>query len=209
MTKEDFNELYHPGIFRYDIINMLIQRYGFTKYLEIGVEHGANFDKINIDHKESVDVVDLGKTTHCMSSNEFFANTHPDQKWDIIFIDGMHQYEQCYLDIVNASRHLEDNGFIVCHDMNPASKETASHNVVTENWWNGDVYKSFIKFRQDYLDFSSCLLYDCDMGLGIIHRGIGQNVMCDVDKLTFDEWANNKHQLMNCVSVLDFIKIFC
>ena len=112
MTKEDFNELYHPGIFRYDIINMLIQRYGFTKYLEIGVEYGTNFDKINIANKESVDIVDLGKTTHCMSSNDFFNNTQPDTKWDIIFIDGMHQYEQCYLDIVNASRHLEDNGFI-------------------------------------------------------------------------------------------------
>lgn len=202
------------NIFRYDIVNMLIKRYGFKNYLEIGVAYGDMFNNIECENKTSVDPEQHGYTTYQMTSDEFFEQLDENEKFDIIFIDGLHTYEQCYKDIENAAKHLSDNGFILCHDMNPTVEFYARpyevYSAETEvSWWTGDVYKSFIKFRQNHLDYSCCLLYNCDWGIGVIKRGIGQYVYCNIDTMTFDEFTHNKNYLMNCIKVEDFIKTFC
>ena len=196
---------------RFDILNMLIRKHNFKKYLEIGVAEGLTFSKIECEHKISVDPLQVGYTTYQMVSDDFFESLDENEKFDIIFVDGLHEYEQCYRDLENSIMHLEDNGFLLCHDMNPYNKWLARTEIHEGEIgaWNGDVYRSFIKFRQNHLDCCCCLLYDCDWGVGVIKKGIGQNIVCDVDNLTYEDFANNKNYLMNCVSVHDFIKCFC
>ena len=150
-----YKDYFNENTFRYDVINSLISKYNLKDYLEIGVEGGYNFSRINCEHKMSVDPQDLGYTTCKMPSDDFFRDISNDKKWDIIFVDGLHEYEQCYRDIVNAANHLEENGFIVCHDMNPIVENVGLPYPLDDyGMWNGDVYKSFIKFRQERLDFS-------------------------------------------------------
>lgn len=203
MTKE---------LFRYDIINMLIKKYGYKKYLEIGVFMGETFNKIECENKTSVDPNQYGYTTHQMNSDTFFNIIDENEKFDIVFIDGFHEYEQCYRDMENAIKHISENGIILCHDMNPYNKWlTRSYEEFLKDpgFWTGDVYKSFIKFRQKHLDYSCCLLHDCDWGIGVIKKGIGQYVHCNIDTMTFEEFSCNKNYLMNCIEINDFIKVFC
>ena len=195
----------YNDISRTDIINTLIDKYGYKSYLEIGVAGGENFENIHVANKIGVDPNTNSKATIFMTSDEFFNSISEDDKYDIIFIDGLHEYETCYRDIVNSAKHLNKGGTIVCHDMNPVCKEfiTPGYDV-----WNGDVYKSFIRFRMEHREFSCCLIYDVDQGLGIIREGIGEKISCDLNTLTYGDWNNNKQHLMNCISYDDFAKLF-
>lgn len=208
-----FFTLFRNDIYRYDIVNALIEKYNFTKYLEIGVNNGDMFTKINCSHKVSVDPEQYGYTTHQMTSDDFFNDLDENEKFDIIFVDGLHVADQCYRDIENSIKHLSDGGFIICHDMNPPSEwyaRSLKEYEADHNWWNGDVYKAFVKFRQNYQNYSSCVLYDCDWGLGVITKGIGQNIMkVDIDNMSFKEWEQNKNVLMNCMDTNTFIQNFC
>ena len=49
-----------------------------------------------------------------MTSDIFFKNN--EDKFDIIFLDGLHTYEQTIKDINNAIQSIEDDGVILVHD---------------------------------------------------------------------------------------------
>lgn len=206
-----FDLFFRRDLHRYDIINKIIEKYNFKKYLEIGVNTGETFVKVNCSYKVSVDPEQYGYTTCQMTSDEYFEKLDKNEKFDLIFVDGLHTYEQCYKDLENSIKHLSDDGFIVCHDMNPPSSSHAKseYNPYALIDWNGDVYKAFIKFRKNHLNYSSCMLYDCDWGIGVITKGIGQAIQCDTDNMSYDDFANNKMYLMNCIKSDDFIKNFC
>lgn len=194
---------------RYDIINKIIEKYNFKKYLEIGISFGEAFSKVNCEYKVGVDPNINTPATHYMTSDEYFNNLSVDDKFDVIFIDGLHTAEQCYIDINNAIKHLSDNGYILCHDMHPLNKWLIRK---IENWtfsdgcWNGDVYKAFIKFRKEHLDYKCCTLYNCDWGIGIITKGQGTDFECDnIDDISYEEYYNKKEYLMNFVDVEDFL----
>ena len=74
--------------------------------------------------------------------------------------------------------------------------------------WMGDVYRAFVKFRMEHRGYSSCMIYDTDCGMGVIMRGIGTKVECDLDNMTYYDWECNKQYLMNCISYDDFAKLF-
>ena len=100
---------------RYDIINNLIKFKNFKEYLEIGCFKNENFDKINITNKIGVDPVSGG--THRVSSDDFFLKNT--KKFDLIFIDGLHTYDQVKKDINNSLGFLKENGVILIHDCLP------------------------------------------------------------------------------------------
>ncbi len=52
-----------------------------------------------------------------MTSNEFFAlEKIQNKKYDVIFIDGLHETTQVDIDIQNSLKHLNEGGFILLHD---------------------------------------------------------------------------------------------
>ena len=95
---------------RFDIINHLIEKNNYVNYLEIGVRAPqACFNRIIAEHKDAVDPVPLGmgEVNYPIKSDEFFdlIKGH-DIKYDIIFIDGLHVYEQVIKDLENSLNHL-------------------------------------------------------------------------------------------------------
>ena len=46
----------------------------------------------------------------------FLKNT---KKFDVIFIDGLHEYYQIRKDVINSLKYLDKNGYIVIHDLFP------------------------------------------------------------------------------------------
>ena len=60
-------------------------------------------------------------------------------KFDVIFIDGLHIYEQCQKDCINSMQQLSENGIIFFHDFLPRSFfEKVPRKQST---WSGDVWK--------------------------------------------------------------------
>lgn len=167
---------------RTQIIQTLIDKFKLTRYLEIGVFNGENFNKINCEVKHSVDP--NYPATFEMTSDEFFKDNQyhkkigdPELRYDIIFIDGLHTAEQTYKDIINSLQILNENGFIVVHDCSP---ETEWHTRPESEYkrgeeWNGKTYKGFIRYKED--SKLSCFTIDADYGCGIItERDVLKNV---------------------------------
>jgi hypothetical protein len=109
-------------------------------YLEIGVDEGETFDKVEAAIKHGVDPYGGSKNiTHRMSSQEFFAynkyfwrNTY-----DIIFIDGLHLSDIVMQEVFESLKILNPGGIILLHDIAPSRE---SYQEV----WLGD-YDRFIK----------------------------------------------------------------
>jgi|GEM_PF-7132737 hypothetical protein len=64
-------------MYRFDIINALIKKYGYQHYLEIGVEAGETFTKVQCAVKHGVDPFSVNATFR-ISSDEFFARANGD-----------------------------------------------------------------------------------------------------------------------------------
>lgn len=193
---------------RFDVINYLIQKRGYKSYLEIGHNSGYNFRKINASRKISVDPDDtLAKPIFKGTSNAFFKQN--DEKFDIIFVDGLHHAEQVYKDIVNSLKALNDGGIIVCHDMLPPTKEHAAVPRI-QQIWNGDCYKAFVQIRTERNDLLMRTI-DTDWGLGLIQKLNEPTEYQFTTKgleINFDNYFKNRNQWMNVIDKDEFLKLY-
>lgn len=198
---------------RYDIINKIIKDKGFKKYLEIGVYTGQSIKEIDVELKHGVDPGFEGhiaaEVTHRMTSDEFFNSLDKDFKYDIIFIDGLHHSDQVDKDIENSLDHLIDGGIIILHDCSP---EEEVHSLVprVSAIWNGDVYKSVLRFRKKGLH--TCFTVDTDSGCGIIVKDNRQEEVENIDLYEEAEkdWKvfhENREELLYLVKVYDFERL--
>lgn len=159
---------------RTDIMNKLIKWKGFHSYLEVGVENpDLNFNRIVVDEKECVDISPNAKATYTMSSDEFFATIPSEKKYDLIFVDAMHNEEFVDRDVTNSLKHLENGGIICIHDVIPISKAVAQKKTEYDfTVWNGDVYRSVVKLPASGLNYVTVL--NNDFGLTILYDNDGK-----------------------------------
>ena len=161
---------------RIDIINMLAQRINAASYLEIGCNNNECFDRINISNKVGVDPRHGG--TLRMTSDEYFSKYN--DRFDIIFVDGLHHYEQITKDIDNSLKILNHDGFIIIHDLLPYREAAATKEVSkTTSEWNGDVWQiSFDLVGRRDITFR---LVCSDFGCGVISKKINLSPLIRVD----------------------------
>jgi hypothetical protein len=190
---------------RTDILNILIQKYGYKSYLEVGTQDPtSNFDKINIDHKVSIDPFPRGEVTFVGTSDEYFESITEDVKYDIIFIDGLHHSDQVLKDIENSLNHLSKNGTIVCHDSLPSSEKMQERDDHGGEW-TGDVWKAIAELRVERIDLDIKVV-DTDYGCGIIRRGTNVPYETTQDYLTYSHYSANKYRMLNVISPEQFIQ---
>jgi len=124
-------------------------------------------------HAIGVDPIQGG--THRMTSDQYFtehfaARASP---FDVIFIDGLHQYAQSFRDIVNAVAALAPGGYIAVHDNLPMTPGMASPNVpdatVPTNNWNGDGYRAICALKRIRTDLD-IIVGRFDFGVALIRR---------------------------------------
>jgi len=133
---------------RWDVLNRLLDRRPApTSFLEIGVHEGECGERIAAARKVGVDPV-LGEsvarkynTSYETTSDEFFATN--DERFDLVFIDGYHTYEQALRDAEGAVSCIKDGGFVVLHDGNPPNYEYQATRHLT-----GDVWKAVVSLRR-------------------------------------------------------------
>lgn len=190
---------------RYEILQEIIDFNNYKTYLEIGCDKNQSFSHINIKHRVGVDPVEGG--THKMTSDEFFLNNK--NKFDIIFIDGLHEYRQVFRDIQNSLKFLNNNGVILLHDCLPRTIWNQITPRINEDW-NGDVWKAIVHCRTiKNIDTYTIL---ADRGLGIIFPRNNKNKLdlhykTNFKNLKFEDYYNNHQSFMNIINY-DKLKFF-
>lgn len=190
---------------RTEIINRLIIKYDYKSYLEIGVntpsQPGYNWVGVAAEIKHGVDPnVD---TTYRMTSDEFFKN-YIKQKYDIVFVDGLHLHEQVYRDIINSLNNLNENGVIVVHDCNPVTEITQRRERASDAW-HGDVWKAVVQLRMEDPNIDIYTV-NTDEGCGIIKKG-SQTLLTVVDGTDVYDYNfldKNRKEALNLISVDEF-----
>lgn len=187
---------------RTDIINLLASKIAAKSYLEIGIDNGENFKKIAVSQKISVDPNQQSPAIYHLTSDEYFEK-HND-KFDLIFIDGLHISEQVTRDINNSLHHLNEGGYIVCHDCNPPTEQ---HQIVPfqGGGWNGDVWKAIVKLRASNSDVDVYTV-DTDHGCSVVTRGKSQLLNLS-EELTYYNFDKNRKLWLNLISEQEFINI--
>ena len=200
------------------IQNLIDQRQAKI-YLEIGVCTGDNFLQIKADKKMAVDPyfkIPGGYTSneftnyHEITSDDFFAaqsDILAQNGLDIVFVDGLHNYEQSLKDVLNSLEYLNEGGIIVMHDCNPPSKASA-HPVLSEaeqmpgfkNLWMGDVWKTIVYLRSLRSDLRVFVL-DCDCGVGIVQKKSPESMLNysqeAIDNLGYEDLEADRANLLN------------
>ena len=190
---------------RTEIIQKIIDRKNYKDYLEIGCDNDENFSKINVQNKIGVDPLKGG--TLRMTSDDFFKKN--EINFDVVFLDGLHTYEQTIKDINNSLKFLKKNGVILIHDCLP---KKIWNQIVPRIYghWNGDVWKAIVHSRTyEYADTYTCKV---DHGLGVILKRKNSDRLELVKKnfknLKFADYFNNHKKFMNPISHEDLDKIF-
>ena len=184
---------------RSEIINNFIAKRGFTRYLEIGTDAGDCFRNINAPIRISVDPNPHSTAAYVMTSDEFFkVFAHTDtEKFDIVFIDGLHEHNQVWRDIENALTMLNPNGVIVLHDCIPTSERMQEYHDTPQSGyaWTGDVWKAFVKARSE-LPYLAYTIPD-DMGCGIIdtaqkkRKGSTSALPADMEAMSYSDFVSH------------------
>lgn len=191
---------------RHEIINFLIQKNKYQKYLEIGVYDGLNIQKIQIQHKDGVDPGAEGiippEVNYPMTSDQFFDRLSDDVKYDLIFIDGLHHCDQVIKDIQNALKHINNNGIIILHDCNPPNEQIQK--VPRETIaWTGNVWKAFVNFKLNNPEIQSFTI-DTDWGIGVIQCNDFITTNFNLNDIEWNIFDKNRQEYLNLISVEKF-----
>ena len=208
---------------RTDVINRLLSRFDRpTYYLEVGVRDPRdNFLKIISKNRYSVDPgleVEENLADFKCTSDKFFEGMKQGDwqsltdKFDVIFIDGLHIAEQVDRDIANALEVLSEDGFLVLHDCNPP---TQWHAREAFNFfrspagvhWNGTTWKAFVKWRKNKSFYSFCV--DTDWGVGVIskHFRMGKALELDTEFYEYKLLETKREEVLNLISFENFIQL--
>ena len=189
---------------RLDMINYFIKKNDYKSYLEIGCDKNQIFSQITLNKKIGVDPYSGGNVRK--TSDDFFKEN--DEKFDLIFVDGLHVYEQVKKDIINSVNFLNRGGVILVHDCLP---DTIGKQAVPryKMQWNGDVWKAIVDLRQrDDLEIHTCFV---DQGIGIIKKQINSSIL-KIDKkiqdLKFSDFYHNHKEYLRIINLDEFKKIY-
>ncbi len=160
---------------RSEVINRLLAGVSDPAYLEIGVQNGHTFRavkaarKIAVDPQFAFDVAaaradpaNAGCDYHPVTSDAYFSDfADPRDRFDLIFIDGLHTFDQTLKDLLNALVCVKEDGLIVIDDVMPVTYASSISDIshfsrfrqaaeIKDGSWMGDVYK-LVFFIEQYM----------------------------------------------------------
>ena len=151
-------------VFRAEFLNGVLSQFHEPNYLEIGVNEGQTFFEVSASHKVAVDprfVFDVEKARESQNGSEFFEVTSDEyfstisshaNPFDVIYLDGLHTFEQTLRDFINSIEVLKPGGVIVIDDVLPTSYQAGLPSQLDsfkvkeflkdeDASWMGDTYK--------------------------------------------------------------------
>jgi|694.fasta_scaffold05187_7 hypothetical protein len=185
---------------RDQVINFLIDLFKYKDYLEIGIQYRQCWDYINCENKTGVEPIHIHEDDRIlhMNSDQFFEKNL--KLFDIVFIDGDHNYEQVIKDIRNAKKFLKNGGSIVLHDSNPPDEDH------TNPYLNGTVYKAICEIRSEN-GWDVCTLND-DHGVCVIREGSLSPLNYSSPDMSFNIFNEKRKEILNLMEMDELKKYF-
>lgn len=170
-------------------INKIAKLFNAKHYLEIGVSKGDTFNSVNIENKTAVDPafrfnteefttplttffpctsdVFFDEFSQKMNSKPYTNDDGTPFTFDIIFIDGLHTFEQSYRDFENSIKYSHKDTVWIIDDTIPADPYSALPSQSTSyayrtraqlagRPWHGDVFKTVFAIHDFHPEFSYC-----------------------------------------------------
>jgi hypothetical protein len=199
------------------IVQAELDRFRRPRYLEIGVNVGVLFLHVRAHGKVGVDPVRRiprwKRVAHpttalrgrlvARPSDDYFARLDPGERFDVVFVDGLHTFEQSLRDVENALEHLAPDGVVLVHDCNPADAIAGGPDpgATGDAGWNGEVWKTIVHLRATRSDLDVRVL-DTDFGVGVVRRGESGSELAGIDAgaLTFDDLEARREELLGLVA---------
>lgn len=209
------------GVRRDRVVQRLLELYERPRYLEVGVGTGATFHRVEAPTKVAVDPKflfdhedgdqrDAAATYHQITSDEYFGGViGTDEKFDVIFLDGLHTFEQTLRDLINALDHLQPDGVIVIDDVRPPTYlasladrekyfEVRAWLEVTDKRWMGDVYK-LVYFIDTFFQQLTYRTIRNNHGQAVVWRqrreAVAQRTVGETDAVTFEDFVTSQDVL--------------
>jgi hypothetical protein len=157
-------------------LNALAKINDAQTYLEIGVATGATFRRVQVPYKVAVDPhfgFDAREYSnaltifHQVTSDIFFSQLAPNYKpFDLIYLDGLHTFEQTFRDFCASLRHSHSRTIWLLDDTHPTSLLAAHPDqmfalrlrektrFIRDRRWMGDVYKVVFAIHDFFPQFS-------------------------------------------------------
>jgi SAM-dependent methyltransferase len=174
------------------VINKFLALFDAPSYLEIGVSEGKTFFAVNAQRKVAVDpkfrfsVDQATKENACCSFHEvasdiyFSDRIRPSEVFQVIFLDGLHTFEQTLRDFTNAIRFLTPDGVIIIDDIVPNSYQSGLPDQLDsmkvkefigdlDHSWMGDTYKLVFFIEAFFPTFELRTIAD-NHGQGVVWR---------------------------------------
>lgn len=172
----------------YDVLRDVHRQLHPKRYLEIGVHKGFSLAFVQPGtHVVAVDPEPLlendpppDTTVLATTSDEFFrspALSEHRQPFELVFVDGLHLFEQALADILNAEQLCTPSSVILVHDVLPIDGPTSTRERNTLVW-TGDVWKAVVALRKHRTDLSIATLDAGPSGLAVI-TGLGGPASAD------------------------------
>ena len=156
---------------------------GESSYLEIGLGTGKTFENIRATQRWGVDPeirfdtenLPTGVRVFKVSSDSFFRELPQSELFDLIYVDGLHTFDQTLRDINNALKHLAPKGMILIDDTLPVTRWSAWRNQRLSNSlsclrgdnsgrWYGDVFRVIPLLRSHFPDTQFVTIVQDDRG---------------------------------------------
>lgn len=215
---------------KYEIVNALIVRHRYRRYLEICTPStGLRFSQIQqprlhwchrLMYRCPPRFQDGSEITFRSADDQISHLLDPALPYDIIFVDPHHTFECSMRDLQSALAMLRPEGTIVVHDCSPTSKELAGPSFRSGGWF-GVTYCAYIEFVLSHPD----LIYytvDTDCGCGVIRKASPSTAATSKSRRyhelarlwrlersrqhdMFDFFRQRRHALLNLISVKDFL----
>lgn len=152
-----------------------------TRYLEIGLDRGRTFEAVaaeerwGVDPRPRLDVTSIPEnvTVVLATSDRFFGSLAPDVRFDLMYLDGLHTYQQTYRDLIHSLRHLRHGGAIVIDDVVPSDEISAIPDYdislaerrrvgLEGRVWHGDVFRLVKILADHHPELSYCTIVGDD-----------------------------------------------
>lgn len=185
------------------------------RYLEIGVWYGGTFEAVKIPQRVAVDpqprfsraALPRGITVRAQTSDDFFREESPSEKFDIVFLDGLHTYEQTYRDLINSLGCTHAGSVLLMDDVVPSDRMSALRDVEEcyaerervgspDRRWHGDVFRVILIVRDHHPELKyRTIVQDADNEQAVIWmdpylpvvRPIPDDVLTSYRQYSYDE----------------------
>ncbi|MDH3706506.1 MAG: class I SAM-dependent methyltransferase [Acidimicrobiia bacterium] len=149
------------------------------RYLEIGVHKGHSLafvqpgtEVVGVDPEPMLEQAPPAHTAIVAdTSDAFFTDDRYGflrrEPFDLVFVDGLHLYEQALADVLQAERLCAPGAAILVHDCLPPDATTAARDR-TGVVWAGDVWKAIVALQTHRPDLGVHVAQADPTGMGIV-----------------------------------------